>query len=177
MRLFIAIELPEQIKEHLANIQKQITNFKGKFVNNEQMHLTLKFLGETHENKLKEIKDALKAVKFDKINCFTTNIGFFPSENYIKVVWIGLEPFDKLVELQKQIDDSLKDIFPRDKRFHPHLTLARVRFIENKEKFKDNTKKIKLEKKEFIVDSFKLIKSTLTQKWPVYEEIENFQNL
>ena len=175
MRLFIAIELPEQVKEYLTNVQKQITGFKGKSVSKGQMHLTLKFLGEVPENKLELIKEKLKEVKVEKIDCFTTNIGFFPSENYIRVVWIGLEPKEEIIELQKEIDNELKELFSKDKRFHPHLTLARVKFVEDKEKFKENIKKIKLEKKEFSVDCFKLIKSTLTSDGPVYEVVRVFK--
>ncbi len=69
----------------------------------------------------------------------------------------------------------MKELFPKDKRFHSHATLARVKFIENKEKFKENIKKIRLEKKEFGVDCFKLIKSVLTGEGPVYEVVKEFR--
>jgi len=174
MRLFIAIEMPDSVKEHFGSVQNDIKGFKGKLVNKEQMHLTLKFLGDVPDDKVEVVKEELKKVKVEKINCYTTNIGFFPSEDYIRVIWVGLGPKEKLIELQKKVDDSLKELFSKDKRFHPHLTLARVKFIDDKEKFKEDVKKIKLEKKEFVVDSFKLVKSTLMSDGPVYEVVEEF---
>lgn len=175
MRLFIAVDIPDEVKSYFADVQKQIPDFKGKLVSKEHMHLTLKFLGEFADNKLDLIKETLINIKFEKISFFTTSIGFFPSENYIRVIWVGLEPKDEIVELQKKIDNGLKELFPKDKKFHPHLTLARVKFIHDKDEFIQDIKKIKLEKKEFTINSFKLIKSTLTEKGPVYEEIKKFK--
>jgi len=169
MRLFIAIEPPEEIKEYLSSIK--LPDFKGTAVKPSNIHLTLKFLGEVDEDKKNEIKKRLNKIKLEPINCTTSNIGYFPSEDYIKVIWIGLEPKGKLTNLQQEIDNQLKDLFPKDKNFHPHLTLARVKFIEDKEKFKETIKTLKTEKHEFTITEFKLLKSTLTKEGPIYEEI------
>ena len=65
-------------------------------------------------------------------------------------------------------------MFPRDTRFHPHLTLARIKFVKDKQDFMDKLNKIPVKELEFSVKSFKLIKSTLTPEGPVYEDVAEF---
>jgi 2'-5' RNA ligase len=176
MRLFIAIEVSEEIKEELTKIQSGIENdlVKAKWVNQNQMHLTLKFLGEVNEERVEIIKEKLSEIKTKPFFVVLDKIGFFPSEDYIRVVWIGLKPINKIVELQKKIDESLKELFPLDKRFHPHITIARVRFVKEKKEFIENINKIEIKKKEFQINKFKLVKSTLTREGPTYEDIEAY---
>jgi 2'-5' RNA ligase len=176
MRLFIAVTLPDDIKEYIKDIQKQIPsdNNKIKLIPAEQLHLTLKFLGEVSEEKVDKIKSSLSIVKVKHFKAALDGTGAFPSENYIRVVWVGLKPKNGFIELQQNIDKSLLELFRPDKRFHPHVTIARVRFVEDKKNFFEKVKKIKVEEKEFTVKSFKLVKSTLTGEGPVYEEIGSF---
>ena len=93
----------------------------------------------------------------------------------MKVVWVGVEPENSIVALQQKIEKSLAGLFEQDTRFTSHLTLARVKFVKDKKMFIENLKKLAAEKKEFLVSSFKLIKSTLTPKGPVYETIAEFK--
>lgn len=173
MRLFIAIELPEEVKDYLIELQKQFTDIKAKFVRKEQMHLTLKFLGETE--KLDEIKEKLSEVKTEPFETALSELGVFPSENYVRVLWVGLKNSEKIIELQKKIDSSLSEIgFARDKRFHSHVTLARIKFIQDKPGFVKKLKETKVEEKGFKVEKVYLIKSTLTREGPVYETLGEF---
>jgi 2'-5' RNA ligase len=176
MRAFIAIEMPEEIKEILLDAQKQIDTEKAKIRPAKAFHLTLKFLGEVDETKIEEIKQKLKEIKFDSFETSLTNIGVFPDENYIRVVWVGLnDPENKITNLQKEIDSKIELLdFKKDTRFHPHLTLARVNFVEDKERFIKNLKEIKIKKETFQITEFKLIKSTLTGEGPVYEDLASF---
>ena len=173
MRTFIAIDMPEEIQQYLKWTQKQLGNAKLKLV--KEFHLTLKFLGEVSEEKIEEIKLLLREIKFKPFKTRLTNIGVFPSENYIRVVWVGLEEKDIKI-IQEDIDETLQKIFPKEKRFSAHVTLVRVKFVDNKEKFVDNIKKIKIDKKEFEVKEFKLKKSTLTREGPIYEDLEVFKS-
>lgn len=176
MRLFVAIEIPEGIKEYLTQIQEKIEQNKAKIrlVNKMQMHLTLKFLGEAQLNHVEKIKDELKKIKFDVFSVFLDSIGVFPSENYIRVIWVGLKPKNDILKLQGKIDDKLKKLFEKEKNFKAHITLGRARFIDDKIRFMKMLEKIKVESKKIDIDCFKLIKSTLTGQGPVYEEIEVF---
>jgi len=137
MRLFIAIEIPEDIKDYIAKIQESIDNTTNKirFVNKNQIHLTLKFLGEVQPNNLENVKTSLKKIIFNPFSAHLDKIGVFPNENYIRVVWIGLNPEEPILELQNNIDKNLMELFKKEKDFKPHLTLARVKYIENKENF------------------------------------------
>ncbi|MEK6949470.1 MAG: RNA 2',3'-cyclic phosphodiesterase [Nanoarchaeota archaeon] len=176
MRLFIAIELPDDIKEYLSRIQEKIAGKEDKIslVKKEQMHLTLKFLGELQPHNAENLRNILKEVAFEPFSVNLDVIGVFPSENYIRVVWVGLKPEDKIMELQKNIDKKLEGMFKKEKGFKAHLTLARVKHIEDKVTFISKLKNIKIDNKKISISNFKLIKSTLTPEGPIYEAIESF---
>lgn len=172
MRLFIAIELPEEIKSYLKDLQKQIISDAAELTLTNDFHLTLKFLGEVEEKDVDFIKSTLKEIEFDSFTANLLPVGIFPDEKSIRVVWIGLEPKDLIADLQKKIDSSLQQKFEKDNRFHPHLTLARVKFLKNSKSYSALLKSIQVEPKEFNVSNFKLIKSTLTPKGPMYGLME-----
>lgn len=176
MRLFIAIEIPEEVKEFIGEVQEKISD-KGKIrlVNKEQIHLTLKFLGEVQPDKAEKVTEELKKIKFKPFSVYLDSIGVFPSESYIRVVWIGLKPENDILELQSNIDEGLKSLFKKEKDFKAHVTLARVKFIEDKKEFLDKLRKIKIDKKKIEVNDFKLIKSTLGPKGPTYDTIALFK--
>ena len=177
MRLFIAIEIPEEIKDYLCGIQQEIANSKNKIrlVNKGSMHLTLKFLGEVQPPKLDDIKNNLKKITFKPFSVVLDNIGVFPNEGYIRVVGVGLKPEEPVLELQKSIDENLKKLFKKEEDFKPHLTIARVKYIEDKKQFVDKLKRIKVDNKKIDVNNFKLVKSTLTPNGPIYEDLEVFR--
>ncbi|MBW2999338.1 RNA 2',3'-cyclic phosphodiesterase [Candidatus Woesearchaeota archaeon] len=169
MRLFIAVQVPESVKKELMQFQEKI-NVKIKFV--KEFHLTLKFLGEIPENNVEEIKENLRKVQFESFNISLDKIGFFPNEDYIRVVWVGLSPVDKINELQQKVDSALN--LGKEKKFHPHLTLARIKFKLNPEII-EKIKALKVPEESFTVNSFYLIKSTLTREGPIYEVLEEFK--
>lgn len=176
MRLFIALDL-EELKDYFNEIQKQIPTDIAKIKPVNAFHLTLKFLGEVDKEKSEKIKQALSTIKFKPLKLkLTKELGFFPDKNYIKVIWIGLEENKELLDLQKQVEQSVHKYHMRgDFKFIPHLTLARVKFINDKEEFLDKIKKIKLKQKTITLESFKLIKSELTETGSVYEDLKIFK--
>ena len=171
MRLFIAINFDE-IKYYFVELQKLLPNAKLSLAN--AFHITLKFLGEVEPNKVEVIVNTLKKVKFDPFNVFLDSIGVFPTENYIRVVWIGINPEKKVMELQKIMDESLKGSFKKEKDFKAHITLARVKYLENKKEFIEQLKNLKVESIKIEVKDFRLVKSTLTPKGPIYEDLAIF---
>ena len=176
MRLFIAIDF-EELKEFFIELQNNLPKEDAKLTLTKAYHLTLKFLGEVPETNIEKIKEQLKKIKFEDFEINLNNIGVFPNENYIRVVWVGIDPKEQVIELQKNIEDSLKEFnFKKDFSFHPHITLARVKFVKDKPNFIDSLKKIKIDKnKKLMVKNFKLIRSTLTPEGPVYEDLESFE--
>ena len=172
MRLFIAIDFNE-LRDCFIEAQKLLPK-NAKLSLTKTFHLTLKFLGEVQPDKAEKIINILKNIKFRQFTVFLESIGIFPSENYIRVVWVGLKPEDKVLELQKNIDEALKELFKKEKDFKAHITLARVKYPEDKKQFLEQLRKIKVDNKKIEVKDFKLIKSTLNPKGPVYEDLAVF---
>lgn len=175
MRLFIAVPVPEELKGNIAGIQKRLAGASGiKAVGKENLHFTIKFLGEMDSVGAVEkcMEESLEGLH--RFDVEIAGVGAFPSKNRARAVWLsvgnGIENFKKLM---KNIDAELSKIgFEREKEYAPHLTIARVRSASG------NAELIKLlEKLEqtqigtMRVKEVKLVKSTLTGVGPVYEEV------
>ncbi|OYT37766.1 RNA 2',3'-cyclic phosphodiesterase [Candidatus Pacearchaeota archaeon ex4484_31] len=178
MRSFIAIQLPKKVREECIKVQEKIKDFvKAKFVEEENFHITLKFLGNIDEEKVKEISKTLKDLHFKPFKLKLCNLGVFPSEKFVRVIWIGVKPKEKLLELQKRIDDCLATIgFKKEKRFEGHITIARIKYVKDRKSLLEELRKTKPKDVEFEVKSFELKKSTLTEKGPIYETLSVFSS-
>ena len=175
MRTFIAINLPKEVKDYLFSLEKEFRDSgKINFVYKSNLHLTIKFLGQVGENKLKEIKEKLSNIKFKPFEVYLNNTGIFPNKDFIRILWVDLIPKDKVIELAKRIDEQLME-FSEKQEFSAHITLGRVKYALGKEQVLSKLRSINVEKKNFIVDKFKLMKSTLTMDGPVYEVVEEFK--
>jgi len=175
MRAFISIDISEEIKKEIIKIQEKLPEFLGKKTEPENLHLTLKFLGEIEEKKIEEIKNRLSEIKFSSFEASINSIGFFDrgSEKYAQqiIIWLHMTNCEKL---QKLIDEKLRGIFDPEKRFMSHLTIARVKSVKDKKKFIKGVEDIEIPNLDFIVKKFSLKKSNLTSKGPVYEDIGSF---
>ena len=172
MRAFIAIDLPEGVKDISVKVQEKIKGF-AVIKPVKDVHITLKFLGDVDENQIQEIRKEISVIKKKKFKIHTSNIGVFPNQNFIRVVWIGFEPKKDINDLKKEIDNNLIRFgFKRDE-FIAHATIARIKSIKNKERFLGILKE-KIDNIEFEVNEFKLKKSTLTKQGPIYEDICSF---
>ena len=166
MRAFIAIDVP--YFRAIGELQRSIEG-RFKAVEPENIHFTLKFLGEIDEGLVGEIKKIIEECRPEPFTIKLKGIGFFPSENYIRVVWIGVENPEILTNTMRCIDQKTSKLgFRKERSYVPHLTVARVKgriTIANREKFED------MEFGEIEVREIKLKKSTLTEKGPIYEDI------
>lgn len=172
MRCFIALDLPEKIKDYLESLQKNFGSISGKFVEINNLHLTLRFLGEIKESQVNLIKEKLSKIKFESFKVKLGGLGVFPSRKFAKIVWVSLEPANKIIELKDQIDFALKNMdFSEDKKFKSHITLIRIKSIKDKKRFFDVLDKIKIEPLEFKVDSFVFKKSVLAETGPEYFDL------
>ncbi len=181
-RAFIAVDIDEEVRGKLVALQRQLeaTRADLKLVEPENIHVTMKFLGEVPESKVPEIAEALRS-GLDGTKSFDITVngmGVFPSLKYIRVVWAGVEDGrDELVEIQKKIDSGLQPLgFRRERDFVPHLTLARVRTA----RFKDQLaafvdKNADLEFGASRARAVELKQSTLTQKGPIYSNLARFE--
>jgi 2'-5' RNA ligase len=179
MRLFIAIEIPEDIKKLLTEIQGSIkdSGVDAGWTRPEGIHLTLKFLGEVPEAKAAEIMAALSHATKETtgIRLDVAGAGAFPNPKNARVVWIGISgETDKLTRLQSAVEEAMVALgFKREDRpFTPHLTLGRIKFIRSRDKWLkalDGIKDIKLS--GFDTRTVSLMKSELKPSGSVYTEI------
>jgi 2'-5' RNA ligase len=135
IRSFIAIELPEEAKEGLARLKKELERNEHKFVKWVEpggIHLTLKFLGNIPSKRVTEIIEAIKeaAQGISPFHLEISGLGAFPSLSQARVFWVGIGgDLDKLSRLQQNIDSALAvlGVAKEERSFVPHLTLARIR--------------------------------------------------
>ncbi len=177
MRLFIGIFSEEKVINELVKIQQQIEDLpETKLIKKEQLHMTIKFLGEVDPEKLEDIKKILSTIKFDSFEVSLGNLGFFPSESFIRIVWVDTLPHDLVNQLQKKIEDALSPLFKKEVNFYPHITIARAGALKDKQSFITKVHEAKFEKLSFRVNEFKLMQSQLTPKGPIYYEVATFKS-
>jgi 2'-5' RNA ligase len=136
MRLFVALEIPAAVRDNLAaqvqelrELSAKVTDKRPRWVRPENLHLTLKFIGEVSPAKLESIRHALSAIRSEAhVEITFRGLGFFPNEQYPRVLWAGLDASANLPSLAEDIDGALETQgIPRERRaFMPHLTLARI---------------------------------------------------
>jgi len=173
MRLFVACELPAVVRKSLAVIGSVFDpgSFRMKWVEEQNLHVTMKFLGDVPEGKLGAMREALGSVAFGPFTARVSGAGIFPPSGPPRVLWAGLEPPDAFVELHVAIDDALEGIgFGREMRFSPHVTLARVRSAGDAVSFRESASALRTESSGFDVGGFVLRSSVLTPSGPVYSD-------
>ncbi|MFC1511768.1 RNA 2',3'-cyclic phosphodiesterase [Candidatus Latescibacterota bacterium] len=172
MRTFIAVELPDNIRRTIAGYIELLRGVipQVKWVAPENLHLTMKFLGEVPEKRLDSIKECASQVVegFSPFTVELEHVGFFPNSHHPQVIWIGSsDGVDQLLELYQKFEDCLESSgFDRDaKTFSPHLTVgqvkrhARVTIPPGIPEFEGET---------FEVNGISVIMSTLTPQGPLY---------
>jgi 2'-5' RNA ligase len=172
MRCFIALPCPDEVKDRLFRIQQELPKYgKLKPVEYENIHLTLKFLGEVEEAKAREIAETLEEIKSNPFQTRIKGLGAFPSPGKPRVVWAGVrEGFNEVMELHKQVDALLKPHgFKEDRSFHPHFTLARVKHVSDR----DGLKRVIKQESETTygtcnTETLLVVKSRLTPTGPEY---------
>lgn len=182
LRCFVAVNLPSAIKEKLGHIQEELRRSQAdvSWVKPQNIHLTLKFLGEIGEKRVERVKEVLaKAVQgIGSFSLGLESLGVFPNLKSPRVVWVGVkETPAALVELQKAVEDGLAQIgFPKEKRkFSPHFTLGRVRSPRNLEALKNALAEVKAQRlEEFRVESLELMRSQLSPQGSQYSVLEKF---
>jgi RNA 2',3'-cyclic 3'-phosphodiesterase len=176
MRTFISIKLPTKVLMKIKEIQEALPAFTGKKTELKNLHLTLKFLGEVSSDKLEEIKSRLENIKLNKFEAEINGLGFFDNRSSNKfdrniVLWLGIINCENI---QKEVDKSLKGAYEIEKRFMAHITIARVKEVQEEKTFIENIKKISIPKMPFIVDKFYLIESILKKEGSEYCDIEKY---
>jgi len=179
MRLFISIELPDEIKQGIARVQEELrkAGANAGWTRPEGIHLTLTFLGETPEEKVQEVMAALTgaAKGSGSLKLEVAGAGAFPSAKNPRVLWVGVTgDTGRLASLQAAVEDVMEKAgFEREARkFSPHLTLARIKFPrprDNWQKIIDSIRDIQLGRLE--AGHISVMKSELKRDGAVYTEV------
>ena len=180
MRLFIALEIPAAVRENLATLLKslQVISPETRWVRPENLHLTLKFVGEVCETKLAAIRSALATVRSDgPLTLRFRGLGFFPDEKRPRVFWAGIEASPNLKTLAGEIEKAMEKLgFPREQRaFSPHLTLARFEPPRLPERLRGAVQEsAQREFGSLRASQFHLIESKLRSSGAEYTTLESF---
>lgn len=134
VRAFIAVDLPPDLQERLADVTKDLKAQMGtvpvRWVPSENMHLTLKFLGDVSLSNLGVLQDILRGEAVDREQMVISlgGLGAFPNVRHPRVVWVGVEAPPELISLQRGIDKQTARVgySPERRPFSPHITLGRV---------------------------------------------------
>ncbi len=167
------MDFPADIKNKVTELQQHFTNYDVKMVKLGQVHITLKFLGDIEEARIKPICSALQNVRISPFDAEVRGVGVFPSLRHINVIWVGAEgDFDSLHDA---VEEALQPLgFKRDNRFAAHATIARVKRLplSQKEHLINTIKDLSdTGLGRMTVDHIRFKKSTLTPKGPIYETL------
>jgi 2'-5' RNA ligase len=175
-RLFIAVDLPEAIRDNLTSMSFGIPG--AKWVAPEQLHLTVRFIGEVHGVLFRDIKDILDDVSFASFPLQLKGVGFFPPRGAPRILWVGIEKSKPLQVLKKKIDLALfrVGVEPDSRKFSPHITLARLKNspVQKIANFLSGNGLFSQE--PFQVENFKLYSSILSPKG-AYHKAERIYSL
>jgi 2'-5' RNA ligase len=182
VRSFIAVNLNPDIKEHLTSLQAilYIPESKIKWVEKNNLHLTMKFLGYIALEQMELIKSILKEITSQHspfIIKLSSNMGIFPAYQMPRIIWVGIkEGISELTGLYNDLENNLSNKgFPReDKKFSGHITIARVKFIKDKTNFIQIVKRIDVNNLSQAVSSIDLMESKLTPNGPIYKITAKF---
>ena len=183
MRSFIAIELPLSVLESVAALRDRLrkSNVAASWVRDDNLHLTLRFLGDVSEPDLARLSEYLgeRSAACAPLRLCVCGVGAFPNQRRPAVVWVGVETLSgDLIAVQAHTETAARNIGlpPEPKPFHPHITLARIRDARRL-----GTLPAELDAAqsflagEFDVPHMALFSSTLTPRGPIYRCLREFK--
>lgn len=174
MRLFIAIALPDPVREALSGLRSGLPG--ARWVEPEAMHLTLRFIGEVDETEAEDIDAALAAITAPAFDLAISGIGSFQSRRRVRSIWVGLQRSEPLARLQGKVESAVvrAGFEPEGRKFKPHVTLARLKntpvgrvgaYMETHDT---------LAMAPFPVTAFTLMRSYLNRDGPHYEVLAEY---
>ena len=177
MRCFVAIKLSKEVKDEIVRIQKNLAplGLEAKWTEYENLHITLKFLGQIPEENITEAEEIMVRVS-SLVKSFTLNLskaGAFPSLGRPRVLWVGVEPGEFPVKIIQYLEKEFVRLnIPRETRSpHPHITLARIKSPKNIHKLKSAVESVEVKDVKWRIEEVILFKSILTPRGSIYEEI------
>ncbi len=179
MRTFVAIELPRELTSQIDQLQAVLrkTGADVSWVKSQNVHITLKFLGEVKEEKIEDVYQvtelSVKGIRKFQVNL--QGLGGFPNLKRPRVIWIGVEKGKEvLAELYPKVEEEFSKIgFPKENRdFTPHLTIGRVKSLKNLDRLASEINKTSFQTEEFEIKEVVVMKSTLLPTGAVYTPLK-----
>ena len=170
IRCFVALDLPKAFGEEAVRIQERLRGlglFQGKFTAPQNIHLTLKFLGEITHEQADGVRDALRNLKETTREVRLEGAGMFAP----RIIWLKLAGANTL---QKRVDASLSNWFASEPRFMGHITIARVKTVRNPRELANTVKELEVAPVSGQAISFLLRRSILSPEGPKHEVLEQF---
>ena len=173
-RLFVAIRPPQPVRARLRDVMGGVSG--ARWMTDDQLHLTLRFIGEVEAHVAEDVAAALAGVRHPPFRIALSRIGSFERRGHPEVLWAGVTPHDELKALHKKVDQACQraGLPPEGRAYSPHITLARL---------KRDTGSIAalmetsggLSSEPFAVDSFCLYESQLTPEGALYTIVERYR--
>jgi len=181
-RLFAAVKVSPsaELSDVFRMFQTELAQEKIRWVDISNIHITLKFFGDTPVEQIPRITTCFEDVakSFSHFNIQIENCGVFPNLQNPNVLWLGISRSAQLLQLQSEINTSLKALGweAENRTFKPHLTLGRISYILNNEILKTLIKEYeKVHFQENLIKDFHLYESRLTPKGSIYSIIKSFR--
>jgi 2'-5' RNA ligase len=177
MRAFMAVEVNKGLVDEILKIQKMLAeaNALVKFVEPENLHFTFKFLGDITPEKAEYIVNMAeeKVKDYSPFDITIKGTGVFPNMGYIRVIWLGVEEPDAFSQMQEDFDQEfVKMGFNKERSYIPHLTVGRVKGVQNKELLISVVKELEdIEVGSMKVNRLILKESDLTPVGPIYTDL------
>jgi len=174
IRLFVALPLPEDVRDRLTRLQGGVPG--ARWVAAENLHLTLRFVGEVDEGTAQDVDTALDTVTAPGFPLALDGLGSFGKGHRAHTLWAGVERNEALMHLQAKVESALVrgGIKPEERKFSPHVTLARLtdnspakltRMLADNGMFRAGP---------FMADRFCLYESILGRSGPTYHELRSY---
>lgn len=171
-RVFLGIPASKEVRKKIQLLSEELKTISGSFnlIPPENIHFTLFFFGEVSSAELEKIKEQLSSLIL--VNPFQikgTGLGVFPNNNFIRVIWVGAESKSEMLSLYQTVSFAFKNKYKDTSDFVLHLTLARVKFVKDKEKLNSFLEKYRqFNFGEVLVEKIILYQSQLKNSGPVY---------
>ena len=172
-RLFVAIRPPEDIRDLLIDAMEDSADFRWQ--DEEQLHITLRFIGEVDRPVANDIADALGRIRSERFSLRIEGVGRFEQRNS-GALWAGVEPKEPLAALAVKVERLCQSVGlePARRAFHPHITLARWKGRRTRELESFLERRRGLRSEPFEVEEFTLFESRLSRHGAHYEEVASY---
>lgn len=180
-RIFIAlkVEAGPALLDMISSLKSGLQTDNIKWTSVDNIHITLAFLGDTHESLIRALITMLseKCGGYGKYSLTLKGCGLFRSFNDPRIIWTGIEPSERLIKLNESIMDGLKrlNIKMEDRPYNPHLTLGRIKHLNDKDLMKSLIEQFQnTEIQKVPVSEVILYESILLQSGPIYKPLAKF---